>query len=81
MPGTARRVLQGSREGCDGEALIRSDILNKVALVKGPCGPKPGQARWGRRRQRLGQRTLHILTAPQRCSSALPADLHLHSPR
>ena len=26
--------LQGSREGCDGEALIRSDILNKVALVK-----------------------------------------------
>lgn len=44
MPGTARMVLQGSREGCDGEALIRSDILNKVALVKWPCRPKPGQA-------------------------------------
>lgn len=49
MPGTARMVLQGSREGCDGEALIRSDILNKVALVKWPCGPEPGQAHSGSR--------------------------------
>lgn len=60
MPGTARMVLQGSREGCDGEALIRSDILNKVALVKWPCGPEPGPAHSGRQRQRvsrLGQKT------------------------
>lgn len=35
------KTLQGSYEGCDGKALIFSDIFGKAVLAQQPCKLKP----------------------------------------